>query len=208
MTISGVKLTSTCETLIRHERTSVANTDAVGSHGVLRVAAVCSRRRGLGSRVSVTVEQPQSCDHRRPQPSRARHCRVAQRDGCDDRADVQHQRRVDRSRADRVCCARDVCWIHLGRGQMGAAGRVDKLLGTGLLRVARRLHGRQCCQSLPARLVRHHRISFTWQSWSDVLMDDGGFRRLMDVIGAVLNLVAFVAVAGLLTRVRIPRRSA
>lgn len=49
---------------------------------------------------------------------------------------------------------------------------------------------------------------FTWQSWSDVFLSDGGFRRLMEVVGAVLNLVTFVAVAGVLTRIRVPRRSA
>lgn len=49
---------------------------------------------------------------------------------------------------------------------------------------------------------------FTWQRWSDIVFDDGGFRGLMGVVGAVLNLATFVAVAGVLTRIRVSPRSA
>jgi uncharacterized membrane protein len=49
---------------------------------------------------------------------------------------------------------------------------------------------------------------FAWQSWSDAILNDDGFSELMDAMGGVLDLVTFVAVAALLTRVRVPRRSA
>jgi len=49
---------------------------------------------------------------------------------------------------------------------------------------------------------------FAWQSWSDAIFDDDRFRVFMDAMGAVLDLVTFVAVAALLTRVRVPRSSA
>jgi hypothetical protein len=49
---------------------------------------------------------------------------------------------------------------------------------------------------------------FTWHSWSDALLADDSLRAFMNAMGAVLDLLTFVAVAALLTRVRVPRGSA
>jgi len=45
---------------------------------------------------------------------------------------------------------------------------------------------------------------FAWQSWSDVIFNDDSFRPMMTGLGAVLDLVAFVAVAALIARAAPP----
>lgn len=45
---------------------------------------------------------------------------------------------------------------------------------------------------------------FAWQSWSDVILNDDSFRPMMNGLGAVLDLVAFVAVAMLIARAAPP----
>ena len=45
---------------------------------------------------------------------------------------------------------------------------------------------------------------FAWQSWSDAIFNDDSFRPMMNGIGAVLDLVAFAAVAALIARAASP----
>ena len=45
---------------------------------------------------------------------------------------------------------------------------------------------------------------FAWHSWSDAIFNDDSFRPMMNGIGAVLDLVAFVAVAPLIARAAPP----
>jgi hypothetical protein len=60
-------------------------------------------------------------------------------------------------------------------------------------------------------MVREHRISFTWRSWSDAIVSTehdafvNAITAVAKAVGALLNLFTFAAAAAVLAGIRRPR---